>query len=94
MCKVRYVNGVLDRFADQDQAVLLVEELGEEFVLKASDLPLGSKPGMWFDIKLRNNEVEALVINEEKTEQQWQRSADLMEKLREKSKGSKFRRRQ
>lgn len=92
MCKIRYVKGVLDRFADLDQAVLLVEELDKEFVLKVSDFPAGSKPGMWFDIELINNEVETLVINKEKTNKEFQRSADLMEKLRERSKGSKFRR--
>ncbi len=47
--------GVLDRIEDNEQAVILIEDLGEELIVPRQDLPLGSKENTWFLIE-KNNE--------------------------------------
>lgn len=92
MCEIKSVHGVLDRLADRNQAVILIEELNKEIIIPTIKLPEASQANTWFTIKLRGDEIIEIEQNDEKTDQALQKSTDLMEKLRSKSKGSKFKR--
>ena len=86
------MKGVLDRFEDQDQAVILIEEVQKALVIPKDELPKGSKQGTWFLIEEKNEQYNILSIDHETTKKQQEKSDRLMEKLREKSSGSKLKR--
>lgn len=86
------MKGVLDRFEDYDQAVILIEEVQKALVIPRSELPKGSKQGTWFLIEEKNNNYRIISIDHETTKRQQEKSERLMEKLRAKSSGSKFKR--
>jgi len=48
------IHGVLDRMEDNEQAVILIEDRGEELIVPKQDLPLGSKANTWFLIEKNN----------------------------------------
>ncbi|HLR81130.1 MAG TPA: DUF3006 domain-containing protein [Bacillota bacterium] len=84
------VYGILDRFTDREQAVILIEEMNEELIVSKHDLPEGSRVNTYFLLEKSGDTYEMITIDEEKTRQKAQTSADLMKKLRAKSRGSKF----
>lgn len=86
------MKGVLDRFEDNNLAVILIEEINKELNIPANNLPSNSKEGTWFLIEERQGEYHIVSIDAEKTRNQAQKSADLLERLRAKSSGSKFKR--
>lgn len=86
------MKGVLDRFEDNDLAVILIEEMNKELNIPVNNLPPNSKEGTWFQIEERQGEFHIVSIDMEMTNKQAERSADLLEKLRAKSSGSKFKR--
>jgi len=84
------MKGMLDRFTDNDLAVILIEEKNQEIIVPVKQLPEGSKENTWFDLKEVNGTIEIVSINDEKTKKEAQKSVDLLTQLRAKSKGSKF----
>lgn len=86
------MKGVLDRFEDDDQAVILIEEVQKALVVPKAELPKGSKQGTWFIIKEKNKQYQIISIDHETTKKQQEKAERLMEKLRAKSSGSKFKR--
>jgi hypothetical protein len=86
------MRGVLDRFEENDQAIILIEEIQKALVIPRSDLPKGSEQGTWFLIENKNANYRIISIDHETTKRQKEKSNRLMEKLREKSSGSKFKR--
>ena len=76
------VKGVLDRFEDQDIAVILIEELNKEILLPKSKLPGGSRESIWFNIVVIQNAYKIISIDYEKTKEEALKSADLMKRLR------------
>src|SRR5699024_4527795 len=42
--------GVLDRFNENGEAIILLESVGQEVHIGHSNLPSGSKEGMWFRV--------------------------------------------
>jgi len=82
------MKGVLDRF-EENKAVILIEDKKQEIVIDKNQLPANSVTGTWFTIE-KNNDNYQLTVDQAKTEKEKQTSSDLMAKLREKSKGSKF----
>lgn len=58
-----------DRIANNNQAVLLVESIQKDILLPISSLPTGSKPGSWFLIMLRDEEITSIELDEAKTKQ-------------------------
>lgn len=87
-----YMQGILDRIEDGDQAVILIEEIQKALVIPMCELPKGSKEGTYFNVEEKGGQYHVLSINKEATEKEAQKSIDLMEKLRSKSKESKFKR--
>lgn len=87
------MKGVLDRIVDGKHAVILVEELGKEYIIDVDSLPNDSKEGTWFKLKVVNDEIVEMRIDEETQEVMEKKIDDIMSKLRNKNKsGSKFRR--
>ncbi|OLS40845.1 DUF3006 domain-containing protein [Bacillus sp. MRMR6] len=84
------MKGFLDRIEDQQFAVILVEELNQEFILPKEKLPPDSTEKSYFDVTVENGQITAITWNEQETSAQQQKVDDMMEKLRSKSKGSKY----
>jgi len=85
------MKGVLDRIED-GLAVILIEEKGEEFTLREQDLPVGSKEGTWFKLSYKDGNYSILAIDEKATKEQSKTSEKLLEKLQNRKKESKFKR--
>jgi len=84
------MRGVLDRFEDQNQAVILIEDIQIALVIPVNELPKGSKVNTYFWIEERNGKYEVTSIDHKKTKREEERSEDLMKKLQVKSRDSKF----
>ncbi|KOP83041.1 DUF3006 family protein [Cytobacillus solani] len=84
------MKGYFDRIEDQQLAVILVEEINEQFVIKQAKLPFGSKPGMWFDLTIKDRDLISIQHSNQTSFSEKQNTNDLMEKIRLKSKGSKY----
>ncbi|MEC5423123.1 DUF3006 domain-containing protein [Virgibacillus sp. C22-A2] len=85
------MKGILDRFEDNDIAVILVEEINEEMIVSKDKLPEGSDVNTYFHIEKRNGKLEIISIDTSSRKKEAQQSSDLMKKLRAKSSGGKFR---
>gem|GEM_PF-3060358 len=88
MCKMK---GILDRF-EGEKAVILIEEDHTEMIINKNELPANSKVDTIFKISKSNGSHQIDSIDLAATKQASQKSSDLMNKLRSKSKGSKFKR--
>jgi len=85
------MKGVLDRIEDNDMAVILIEEINKVLIIPLHELPSGSKENTWFHIEKKGETFEVISIDSKTTDQEADKSADVMKKLREKRKDSKFR---
>lgn len=85
-----HVKGYLDRIEDNEKAVILIEEENTEIVVPIDELPGGSKEKTWFHIVEENGSFKIISIDDDMTEQKKRQSSDLMKKLRERKKESKF----
>lgn len=84
------MKGYLDRIEDNEFAVILVEELKKEFILRKEELPEGSTIQSYYDLVIENDEITSIKLDLEMSLAKQQNVNDLMQKLRAKSKGSKF----
>ncbi|WP_313799799.1 DUF3006 domain-containing protein [Cytobacillus sp.] len=84
------MRGYFDRFEDQELAVILVEELNKQFVIAVKELPEKSKPGMWFDITIKDGKIQSVQYNSQATSDEIQKTNNLMKKICAKNKGSNF----
>ncbi|HLS60658.1 MAG TPA: DUF3006 domain-containing protein [Virgibacillus sp.] len=85
------MRGVLDRFEDLNQAVILIEDIQIAIVVPVNELPKGSKENTYFWIEERNGKYKVKSIDYKKTKREAERSEELMKKLQAKSRDSKFR---
>jgi len=85
------MKGVLDRIEDNDMAVILIEEINKELIIPLHELPCSSKESTWFNIEKKGDAFEVISIDSKTTSQEAEKSTDLMKKLQEKRKDSKFR---
>lgn len=83
------MHGFLDRF-EGNMAVILVEEVKEEFTVNKEMLPDGSDVNTYFEIEKKDGNYHIVQIDTTKTTQEKQTTSDLMAKLRAKKTGSKF----
>ena len=81
----------LDRFTDNEQAILLVDKLQREFHIGIATLPSGSTAGTWFLVTIENDEITHVQIDEEKTAEMKQEVEERMQRLKSK-KTSRFKR--
>ncbi|ERN51284.1 DUF3006 domain-containing protein [Alkalihalophilus marmarensis] len=86
------VNGVLDRIVDSEYGVILVEELDKEYVVKKEMLPDGVSEGDWLTLLVEGGEIQSVEIDLVKTESVKSKVEAQVERLRKKSKGSRFKR--
>lgn len=85
------MKGVLDRIENQ-LAVILIEDINKEIIIPMKDLPPNSQEGTWFDLEELEGEIKIISIDHDLTQKEAQKSQDLLNQLRTKSKGSKFKR--
>ena len=83
------MHGFLDRF-EGNMAVILVEEVKEEFTVNKEMLPDGSDVNTYFEIEKKDGNYHIVQIDTTKTTQEKQTTSDLMAKLRAKKTESKF----
>lgn len=85
-------DAVLDRI-EEGKATILVESIGKEYVIEATSLPKDASEGMWLVVEIDAEQIIVLDVNLEKTAVQKQQIGEQMERIRKKSRGSKFQRR-
>lgn len=81
----------LDRFTDNDKALLLVEELQKEYHVDISTLPIGSMAGTWLLVEIQGDELTSFLVDEGKTVGMKQEVDDRIQRLKSK-KTSRFKR--
>ncbi|WP_096153551.1 MULTISPECIES: DUF3006 domain-containing protein [Bacillus] len=86
------VKGVLDRIVDGKHATILVEDLQKEFVIDVSQLPLGSKEGSHYHLTVFGEEITALTLDSQSEQNSQQKVSSQINRLKSKSKGSRFKR--
>ena len=84
------MKGYLDRVEDNNMAVILIEEENEEIVVPIDELPDGSKEKTWLQMEHVQGLYKVISIDHETTAEKAQQTSALMEKLRKRKKGSKF----
>lgn len=86
------MRGTLDRIEDGQYAVILLEQLNQEIVLPVERLPAGSGVGSWFGITMESGEVMSITLDEKISSEKEDQASELLQKLKNKSSGSKFKR--
>ena len=86
------VKGVLDRIVDGKHATILVEDLQKEFVIDVSRLPAGSNEGSHFQLTLIGEEISILTLDTESEQESLDKVSSQINRLKAKSKGSRFKR--
>lgn len=85
------MRGVIDRFTDSNQAVILIESIGVELVIAHDKLPCGAKAQDWVILKEIDDNFEVVRIDYEKTKAQQKKAEQLQARLRSLGKSSRFR---
>ena len=80
------MKGVLDRIEDNKHAVILIEELNDEWIIPAEELPQGSEVNTWFTLQKQQGRYHIIDIDHELTKQKAEKTSDLMAKLRARKK--------
>lgn len=82
---------MLDRI-EEEKGVLLIQEVEKEWIIDKSKLPEGIKTGDWVTIEIINGQISNLVIDPALTKEKQQTADQLLESLRQRHKGSRFKR--
>ena len=85
------MKGVIDRMED-GFAIILIEERNDEFKVRKTKLPEGSKEGTWLNIAYSDGFYSIHSIDEDMTQKMEQSSTLLLKKLQKRKKSSKFKR--
>ena len=86
------MRGTLDRIEKGYLAVILLEEERQEIILPIRHLPEGSRVNSWFEIVMDGEDIISIALDEETAEAKESEAQDLMQKLRSKRRGSRFKR--
>ncbi|TQS74957.1 DUF3006 domain-containing protein [Ornithinibacillus gellani] len=86
------MKGIIDRFADKELAVILIEDTGKELHFPVKNLPTGAAVGTILKLSEVDGDYQITGIDAEDTKKQATHSAELMDALRRKKQGSKFKR--
>ena len=76
-------SGVLDRF-ENNIAIILIEEIGEELIIAKDQLPENSSENTWFKIEKHAGTYKVIAIDSDKTDQEAKKSLQLIKTLRQK----------
>lgn len=86
----KQVSAVVDRISEGTQAVILAEEINEEFIVLIEDLDVELREGLWVDLSLNSDgEIRNIKPNETLTAEKNEKVSNVMERLR-KRKGSQY----
>ena len=83
---------MIDRFTEAGQAVVLAETIGREFLIEKESLPEGVERGSYLTLELDGDVVVSITFDQEKTQTRQSAVRSKMAKLRERSSGSRFKR--
>lgn len=86
------MQAVIDRIEDEI-AVILIEEKQLEWKTDAGNLPIGSEAGTWLIIQETADSWEIISIDEAATSEANAAAKQVQQKLQQKKKRSKFKRR-
>lgn len=87
---VKRVSAVVDRISEGKYAVIIAEEINEEFIVDIAMIHVALHEGLWVDLFIDNEGVITEVKpNETLTTQRKAKISDIMNRLR-KRKGSKY----
>ncbi len=76
------LTGMLDRFEDGNQVVIIIEEAKKEVIVSKEELPAGSKEGMWFLI-YETDKFEIHSIDHKRTIKENEKVNKLIKQLRQ-----------
>lgn len=81
----QYETAILERFEEKDKAIILFEELEQEFIIPKQMLPNQADINTWFDVWMDPGQnIIILSINKNKTKQDHERAKCLHNRLRNK----------
>lgn len=83
--------GFVDRIEDGSYAIILIESINKEFAIDSSDLPQNIQAGAWVDVTFRGESIHSVKYDQIETEKAKARVSEKMDLLRQKKKGSSFR---
>lgn len=83
------MKGYLDRIVDNQYAVILVEKINREFVIKKEMLPKGSAVKSYFDLTIENGQITKIKVNKQATDSAKEEAENLQTILRSRSRSSK-----
>lgn len=81
-----------DRITDENKAVLLIDDLEENFIVLLTDLPDGCVPGQWLLISLEDQQLTSAEIDENKATEMQSEIENRLQRLQSRKK-SKFKKR-
>lgn len=81
----------LDRFTDNDTALILIESLQKEFRVPSTSLPTGSVIGTWLTVEIQDDTIISIQLDEQKTSEMQSDIQNRMQRLQSKKK-SRFKR--
>ena len=81
--------GYIDRI-EEGKAVIIVEEIKKEFVIDKKDINPSIKEGDWLQIELNEGQIEWINKDDSLTDENRKRIKGKADKVRKKSKGSKY----
>lgn len=86
----KQVSAVVDRISEGTQAVILAEEINEEFIVLIEDVDVELREGLWVDLSLNSDgEIRNIKPNETLTAEKNEKVSNVMDRLR-KRKGSQY----
>lgn len=85
------MKGMVDRY-EGEQAVILAVETNQEWIVQKSDLPAGCEKGTWLSFEEKEEGLSHLQIEFGLTQEKKQSAENLLQSIRSRSKGSKFKR--
>ncbi|MDQ0268300.1 DUF3006 family protein [Cytobacillus purgationiresistens] len=86
-------SGYYDR-NEEKYAVIIIETIKKEIHIPVEELPVGSAPGLWFDVELDNDEIKHIQLNTTKSKAEFDQTAKLLAKLQAKgNKGNRLKKR-
>ncbi|WP_026571952.1 MULTISPECIES: DUF3006 domain-containing protein [Sediminibacillus] len=88
------MKGMLDRIEEGKYAVILAEEAGKEFVINKGRLPDGVQVNDWLEFNVHGEDIFNIQIDKQKSSNRQEKSEMLRNRVRSRSKGSKFKRQQ
>jgi len=86
------VEAMIDRFSDQETAVLLAEQIGKEFIVKKDQLPKGAKREDYLVLEVEGDKILSIDLDFKKTKDRKDSVQSKLDRLRQGQTQSRFKR--